>query len=132
MYIELGRLANGYEDTKGTNTFKFMSLDEIHNIPGDRTVTYARIVVDYRPQKKDPNRVRITAGGNLIDYPGELTTRTADLTTSKILWNSTISTNQHPRSALCLCRCKKILFMYTTRSLRIYANARRFNPSRNN
>ncbi|KAL7528763.1 hypothetical protein ACHAXR_002616 [Thalassiosira sp. AJA248-18] len=90
--IELGRLANGYEDTKGTNTFKFMSLDEIHNIPGDRTVTYARIVVDYRPQKKDPNRVRITAGGNLIDYPGELTTRTADLTTSKILWNSTIST----------------------------------------
>jgi hypothetical protein len=31
--------------------------------------------------------VRITSGGNLIDYPGELTTRTADLTTSKILWN---------------------------------------------
>ena len=47
MCIKLGRLANGYEHTKGTNTFKFMSLDEIHNIPGDRTVTYARIVVDY-------------------------------------------------------------------------------------
>eukprot|EP00804_Cyclotella_cryptica_P002895 CCRYP_009401-RA/>CCRYP_009401-RA protein AED:0.38 eAED:0.38 QI:0/0/0/1/0/0/2/0/237 len=31
-------------------------------------------------------------GGNLINYPGELTTRTADLTTAKILWNSTIST----------------------------------------
>ena len=92
MCIELGRLANRYEDTKGTNTFKFMSLDEIHNITGNRTVTYARIVVDYRPQKKDPNRVQITAGGNLINYPGELTTRTADLTTSKILWNSTIST----------------------------------------
>ena len=92
MCIELGRLANGYEDTEGTNTFKFMSHEEISNIPGDRTVTYARIVVDYRAQKKDPNRVRITAGGNLIDYPGELTTCTADLTTSKILWNSTIST----------------------------------------
>ena len=39
-----------------------------------------------------PNRVRITAGGNLIDYPGELTTRTADITTSKMLWNSVIST----------------------------------------
>ena len=36
--------------------------------------------------------MRITAGGNLINYPGELTTRTADLTTSKILWNSVIST----------------------------------------
>ena len=35
----------------------------------------------------------MTAGGNLIkDYPGELTTRTADLTTSKVLWNSVLST----------------------------------------
>ncbi|KAL7480669.1 hypothetical protein ACHAW6_006340, partial [Cyclotella cf. meneghiniana] len=69
-----------------------MSHNDIKQIPRDRTVTYARIVVDYRPQKDDPNRVRITVGGNLITYPGELTTRTADLTTAKILWNSTIST----------------------------------------
>ena len=47
-------------------------------------VTYVRIVVNYRLQKADPN--------NLINYPGELTTRTADLTTSKLLWNSVIST----------------------------------------
>ena len=92
MCKELGRLAQGYDGTKGTDTVFFMTKDEIKQIPKDRTVTYARIVVDYRPQKDDPNRVRITAGGNLIDYPGELTTRTADLTTSKILWNSTIST----------------------------------------
>ena len=44
--------------------------------------------------KEDPNRVRITAGGNLINYPGELTIRTADLTTSKILWNSVLSTER--------------------------------------
>ena len=43
-------------------------------------------------KKEDPNRVCITAGGNLISYPGELTTRTADLTTSKIIWNSVLST----------------------------------------
>jgi len=43
-------------------------------------------------QKEDPNRVRITAGGNLIDYPHELTTRTAALTTTKLMWNSVIST----------------------------------------
>ena len=55
-------------------------------------MTYARIVVDFRPQKTDPNRVRIIVGGNLIDYPYELTTRTADLTTSKVMWNSVIST----------------------------------------
>jgi hypothetical protein len=31
-------------------------------------------------------------GGNLIDYPFELTTHTADMVSSKILWNSVIST----------------------------------------
>ena len=46
-----------------------------------------------RPQKKDkPNRVRITVGGTLIEYSGIVKTETADLTTSKIHWNSTIST----------------------------------------
>ena len=56
-----------------------MSHDKFDTILMDQTVTYARIVIDYRPQKTDPNRVRITAGGNLIDYPDELTTRTSDL-----------------------------------------------------
>ena len=74
MCKEFGRLAQGYGDKEGTNTIFFMTIDEIKQIPKDRTVTYARIVVDYRPQKDDPNRVRITVGGNLIDYPGELTT----------------------------------------------------------
>ena len=55
--------------------------------------TYPRVVVDFCPQKEDPNRVRITAGGNLIKYAGELTTRTADLTTENMLWNSVISTD---------------------------------------
>ena len=91
---EFGNLAQGDERTgeKGTNSIFVLTHEEIKNIPKDRTVTYGRIVVDYRPQKEDPNRVRITAGGNLIKYPGELTTRTADLTTSKILWNSVLST----------------------------------------
>ena len=66
MCKELGRLAQGYGDTKGTDTIRFLALDEIQHIPKDRTVTYARIVVDYRPQKTDPNRVRITVGGNLL------------------------------------------------------------------
>lgn len=85
MCVELDRLAQGYKATKGTNTVKFMTLDKISRIPRDHTVTYARIVPDYGPQKKDPNRVRITAGGNLIHYPFELTTRTADLQTSKVM-----------------------------------------------
>ena len=92
MCKELGRLAQGYGNTKGTNTIKFLTLDEIKTTPKDRTVTYARICVNYRPQKEDPNQVRITVGGNLINYSGELTTRTADLTTTKIMLNSVLST----------------------------------------
>jgi hypothetical protein len=66
MCKELGRLAQGYGNKEGTNTIFFMTIEEIKQIPKDRTVTYACIVVDYRPQKNDPNRVRITVGGNLI------------------------------------------------------------------
>lgn len=54
--------------------------------------TYARIVVGFRPQKADPNQVRITAGGNVIQYAGKLTTRTADITVTKMVWNSVVST----------------------------------------
>ena len=77
---------------KGNDTFKILRPEKVLLVPNDSVVTYANIVVDYRPQKDDPHRVRITAGGNLIIYPGELTTRTADITTSKILWNSVLST----------------------------------------
>ena len=77
MCVELGRLAQGYQDIPGTNTIKFMTHEEIKSIPTDRTVTYAPIVVDYCAHKDDPKRVRMIVGGNLIKYPGELTTRTA-------------------------------------------------------
>ena len=99
MAKELGRLAQGYKSTKGANTLFFMDHEHIQNIPKYRPGTYSRIVVDYRPQKEDPNRVRITAGGNLINYPGELNTQTADLTTTKIMWNSVLST----QNAKCMC-----------------------------
>jgi hypothetical protein len=93
MTKELARLAQGLPDiTEGTNTVFYLTHAQIQNIPADRTVTYARVVADFRPQKADPNRVRITVGGNLITYPGEVTTRTADMVTSKILWNSVLST----------------------------------------
>ena len=46
---------------KGTETFKILRPEQVLLIPNDRVVTYAKIVVDYRPQKEDPNRVRITS-----------------------------------------------------------------------
>ena len=87
---EFGRLAQGVGGRiEGTDTIKFIHK---HEVPKNKTDTYARFCCNVRPQKAEPNRTRMTVGGNLIHYPGELTTRTADLTTSKILWNSVVST----------------------------------------
>ena len=53
---------------------------------------YGRIVVNYRPEKSDPNRVRLTVGGDHINYPGNCSMPTADILTVKMLLNSVIST----------------------------------------
>jgi hypothetical protein len=89
---EIGRLAQDQKGVvEGTNSIFFIPYDEV---PGDRRkdITYARICADYRPEKSDPNRIRITLGGNLVNYPGNVGTRTADLITVKLLLNSVIST----------------------------------------
>jgi len=49
-------------------------------------------VCEVRPQKADPNRTRITIGGNHICYPGDTGTKTGSIETVKLLLNSTIST----------------------------------------
>ena len=67
-----------------------MDSSKVKNIPKNRTFTYGLIVVNYRAQKADPNPVRITSGGNLVTYPDDITTRTAELTTSKQIRNSVL------------------------------------------
>jgi hypothetical protein len=69
-----------------------MTHDKIARIPKHQTVTYAHMVVDFCSQKANPHRIQITARGNLINYPGELSMQTADLTTSKLMWSSVLST----------------------------------------
>jgi hypothetical protein len=89
---ELGRLAQDIANReKGTNTILFIPHSQI---PQDRRkdVTYGRICVDHRPQKKEANRTRLTVGGNLIDFPGDVSTPTPDLTTAKLVINQTLST----------------------------------------
>eukprot|EP00804_Cyclotella_cryptica_P019948 CCRYP_007857-RA/>CCRYP_007857-RA protein AED:0.46 eAED:0.46 QI:0/-1/0/1/-1/1/1/0/132 len=89
---ELGRLAQGIPGTvKGTNTIVFIAYNEIP-LQRRKDVTYGRIVANYRPEKDDPYRIRLTVGGNRITYPGDCGTPTADMLTTKILLNSAIST----------------------------------------
>ena len=90
MANEYGRLAQGVgERINGTNTIFFVPK---HKVPKGRIVTYGRIVADVRPHKEDTHRVRLTVGGDRIEYPGDLHTPTADITTAKILFNSVLST----------------------------------------
>jgi hypothetical protein len=73
----------------GTDTCFFNKLT---NIPKDRKITYGKIVCDCKPHKKEKERVRLTVGGDRLDYSGDVTTSMADITTLKILVNNTLST----------------------------------------
>jgi Reverse transcriptase (RNA-dependent DNA polymerase) len=86
---EIGRLAQGYKCTVGTDTIHFI---KIQDIPNGKKPTYLRLVVADRPNKENPRRVRFTVGGDKIDYPDEVATKTAELTTAKLLFNSVLST----------------------------------------
>ncbi len=92
--VELGNIVQDHNatNTPGLNTVLFLDHDAIKNIPACRKIAYVCIVEDYRQQKPNPNRVRITVGENLIEYPHEVETQTADLVPATILWNSVGST----------------------------------------
>jgi hypothetical protein len=85
---ELGCLFQGIPDIPGTDTCLFVKLA---NIPKDRKITYGKIVCDYKPHKKEKERVRLTVGGDRLDYSGDVVTSTADITTLKILIISNLS-----------------------------------------
>jgi hypothetical protein len=92
---DFGGMAQGCNKTgqKGINAMFVMTLDEIrHALAAKKFFTYANPVVDYRPQKDDPHRIRITAGGNLVNYDSDASVCTADLDFAKLHWNSVIST----------------------------------------
>ena len=68
--------------------------DIAHALASGKFFTYANSVVDFCPQKEDPYQIRITAGGNLITFKGNESVQTADLDTTKMHWNSVISTRK--------------------------------------
>ncbi len=57
-----------------------------------RDVTYGKFVCEYKPNKEEKERTRFTVGGDKINYPGDGSTPTGDLTLFKIMLNSVIST----------------------------------------
>ena len=90
---EIGRLFQGLgklsDMPSGSNCCYFIPK---HKIPPGKKPTYIRIVCADRPEKENPHRVRWTAGGDKITYLGNVSTKTADITTAKCLFNSVLST----------------------------------------
>ncbi len=114
---EFGGMAQGDNKTgqKGTNAIFVMKHDELAKIlQTGKKFTFAHPVVDHRFQKEDPNRIQITAMGNLVNYDGELSVRTADVNTAKMHWNSVISTKNAKYM------CLDIIFFYLTAALEYY------------
>jgi hypothetical protein len=85
---EAGRLFQGIHNIPGTNTCFFV---ELTNIPKEIKIIYGKIVCDYKPHKKEKERVRLAVGGDRLDYSGDVATSNADIASFKILINSTLS-----------------------------------------
>jgi hypothetical protein len=86
-------LAQGRGKIKGTDTIQFIHKNEI---PADRLkdLTYIKFVCNVQTEKKDPYRTRAMMGGNLINYPDDVGTPTANLLLIKIFLNSVILTKK--------------------------------------
>ena len=86
---EWGRLAQGNKHSvSATDTIEFIHK---HEVTQGRDVTYATYVLDYRPLKSEPYKVRITVGGDRLSYENDSGSPAANLLETKVLLNSTIS-----------------------------------------
>ena len=86
---EFARIFQGYGDVD------FMNVHEcIHKsqVPANKKVTYPRYTIAIRPEKDEPFRTRITAGGDRLNYFGDVSTDSVSMETIKCHWNSVLST----------------------------------------
>ena len=95
--MEAWQKSNAAEFVKLIKTTKTMHPIHFADIPVDRRGDIGY----YNPQVKEKykdgaidRRTRGTIGGNVIEYPGPTSSRTASLETVKILINSAVSTNE--------------------------------------
>jgi len=82
-------LAQGTTTIPGTNRMQFIDVSQL---PNGMKATYLHIVCAHRPKKTVPHRVHWTVGGDRVEYDGDISTKTTDLITAKLLFNSVLST----------------------------------------
>ena len=106
---EWGRLAQGnMHGVTPTDTIDFIMK---HEVPRGKKVTYATFVLAFRPHKLEKYRVRITVGGDRLEYAGDAGSPATNMLETKILVNSTISDAE--RGARMLCADIKDFFLAT-------------------
>ena len=62
-----------------------------YKVPKDKKVTYGKIVCKVKPEKEEKERTRLTVGGNLLDFTGNISSPKASVTTAKCVFNSVVS-----------------------------------------
>jgi hypothetical protein len=95
---ELGRLCQGIGSGEApnskcvakTNTFFCINYNDIP-LHKRKEICHTMVVCEVQPDKDDPNRTRITIGGNRICYPDDVGTNTVSLELLKLLLNSVFS-----------------------------------------
>ena len=70
---KLGQLDQGIREVKGTNTVIFIPKSKVLK---DKKVTYVKIVCKVKPEKEEKERTRLTVGGNLLYFTGNLSAPT--------------------------------------------------------
>jgi hypothetical protein len=60
-------------------------------------VTYGSFNCDFKPNKEEKYRTRLTAGGDPINFPGDCGTPTADIPLFKIIFNSTVLSKERSK-----------------------------------
>ena len=71
-------------------------------IPKNRKITYANFICNIRPQKSETHPLRLTAGGNKLDYPGDPSSSAVSLLNVKIHINGTISGAKNNARYMCI------------------------------
>ena len=71
-------------------------------IPKERKITYANFICNICSQKSETHRVRLTAGGTKINYPGDQSSPAVSLLNLKIHINSTILRAKNNAKYMCI------------------------------
>ena len=73
---ELGQLSQGIREVRGKNTIMFILKYKVN-----KDKKYGKSVCEMKPEKEEKERTRLTVGGNLLDFTGNLSAPTTSVTT---------------------------------------------------